>query len=184
MVPLRRVNVVNGRRSSTSGKTGINMIASIHKNKLMSWCYALCMGLIFRFSLGYVKHFLWIWSFDFISRSVSTLKSQLFILTIFVNIIFDSTSALISAIIPGYLLFYVFRKKALYYSLPALAIFFVLNSHLWNFWKAPDLGMQISALMGPFLAAFVFLAVVWLFQKYLIKRMGNGDNNNLSGVGR
>jgi hypothetical protein len=145
----------------------MSMIATIRKNKLMAWCYAFCMGIIFLYSLGYVKHLLFIWSFDFISQSVQSIKPGLliFILTIFLNFISDSTSALISAIIPVYLLFYVFRKEAFYYSLPALAIFLALSSRLWKFWKAPDLGMQISALMGPISAALVFLAVVWLFQK-------------------
>jgi hypothetical protein len=185
MLPLKIV-VLNGRGFSTCINERICMIALIRKNKLISWCYAFCIGLIFRFILGHVNHLLFNLSFDFISLRASTIKSEvvILILTICLNIISTSISALISAIISGYLLFYVFRKEAFYYSLPALAIFLALNSRLWNFWKAPDLGTQISALMGPFLAAFVFLAVVWLFQKYLIKRMGNGDDNNLFGVGR
>ena len=77
-------------------------------------------------------------------------------------------------------LFYVMRKSALRYSFPAILVFLALNFRLWRFWQAPDIAIGISALMGPFLSALVFLGGVWLFQKYFLKRM----ENTLSGIGR
>ncbi len=166
MLPLKIV-VLNGSGYSTCINKRISMVALIRKNKLISWCYAFCIGLIFRFVFGYVNHLLFNWSFDFISLRASTIKSEIviLILTICLNIISTSISALISATISGYLLFYVFRKEAFYYSFPALAIFLALNSRLWNFWKAPDLGTQISALIMPVLSALIFMGVIWLFIK-------------------
>lgn len=153
------------------------MITFIRKSKLLSLFYASFMGLIFRFCFGLIKNLLWSRAFDFISLDISTPRSLIFALVLFVNFITDFTSSLIAAILPGFLLFYVMRKSAVRYSLPAILVFLAVNSGLWKFWQAPHLETKISLLIGPFLEAFVFLAVVWLFQKYLIKRMGNGDGN-------
>lgn len=149
------------------------MIALIRKNKLLSWCFAFCMGLIFLLILEYVKNLLWNRSFDFISLSASTPKLQLFILTIFLNFITDLTSSLIAAIIPGYLLFYIFGKKAFYYSLLSIVIFLTLSIWLRRFWKAPDIGMQISALMGPVLSALILIGIIWLFAKMTKHKYGH-----------
>jgi len=150
------------------------MIAFIRNNRFISYFYAFCIGVIFRFTLGYINHVLFNWSFNYISLRVSSIKSGLhiLILTLLLNIVSESISALIAAIISGYFLYYAFRKRAFYYSLPALAIFLALNSRLWNFWKAPDLGTQLSALIVPFLAAFIFLIVIRLF----IKKAGNKES--------
>jgi hypothetical protein len=156
------------------------MIAAIRQNKLYSLLYAVSMGLIFRLCFGVIKNFVWSRAFDSIAFDVSTPKAKMLAVVLFANFITDLSSSLIAALLPGFLLFYVMRKSALRYSFPAILVFLALNFRLWRFWQAPDIAIGISALMGPFLSALVFLGVVWLFQKYFLKRM----ENNLSGIGR
>ena len=147
-----------------------NLIITIRKNKVASWCFAFCMGLIFRYIYGSAKNFLWNRNFDFLALSGSTSKSQMLFLTIVLNFVVDFTSSLIAAVICGALLIYVIEKKALFFSIPAIATFLALSSRLWRFWKAPDLGMQISTLMGPLLAGLIFAGTIWLFLKILNRK--------------
>ncbi len=152
------------------------MTTFIRKSKLLSLFYASSMVLLFHYCYGLIKHSVWSKALGFVSMDISTPKWLIFALVLFTNFIADITSSLIAAIIPGFLLFYVLKKSATYYSLPAVLVFIALSPRLRKLWSAPKLETKISLLIGPFLAAFVYLSVVWLFQKYLIKRMGNNIN--------
>lgn len=144
------------------------MIAAIRQNKLYSLLYAVSMGLIFRLCFGVIKNFVWSRAFNSIAFDVSTPKAKMLAVVLFANFITDLSSSLIAALLPGFLLFYVMRKSALRYSFPAILVFLALNFRLWRFWQAPDIAIGISALIGPFLSALVFLNVVWLFLSMVI----------------
>jgi hypothetical protein len=143
---------------------------TIRKNKIVSWCFAVCTGLILHYIYGFSKNLLWNRNFDFAALDGSMSKLQILLFTIGLNFVVDFTSSLIAAIICGALFVYVLQKKALFFSIPAVATFLTLSSRLWRFWKAPDLAMQISALMGPIWAGLVFASSVWLFLKILNRK--------------
>jgi len=142
----------------------------IRNNKFASWCVAFCMGILFRYIYGLAKN-LWDSNMIYLSFSDSTTKLQIFFLTLVLNLIVEITSSLVPAILCGLLLIYIFQKKALFFSIPAIAIFLVLSSRLYRFWQAPDLGMQISALVGPILSGIVFALTVWLLLRLLLKKV-------------
>jgi hypothetical protein len=90
---------------------------------------------------------------------------QIALITVMLNFFVDLSSSLIPALLCGIILIYVFQKRALFFSIGSSAIFLALSSMLGRFWKAPDIGMQISALMGPILSVLVLVSSIWLLLK-------------------
>lgn len=147
-----------------------NLIAKIRENKVASWCFAFCIGLGFRYIYGFIKNLLWNSNLGFLAFSGSTSKSQMLFLTILLNFVVEFTSSSIAALICGAVLIYVLKKKALIFSIPVIVVFLALSFRLWNFWKAPGIGLQISILMGPILASLIFAGTTWLFLKIFIRK--------------
>ena len=143
----------------------MNIIKLIRDNKLLTLGFALCVGLFYHFSFGLIKNYLLLSFFNFISHVFLTCELEAVVLTLSINLIIDLISSLIAAILPGALFVYIIRRQVFFYSLISITVFLTLNSRLWKFWKAPDLGMQISALLGPILAALIFVGSIWLFFK-------------------
>lgn len=141
------------------------LLISFRKNKFASWCFAFFIGFSFRYIYGIIKNVLWNRSLDFFTLNPSTSKLQILAWTVALNFVVDFTSSLVAAIICGSIMIYVLEDKAFFFTIPAIALFLALSARLWRFWQAPDLGMQISTLMGPILACLVFAGATWLILK-------------------
>ena len=144
-----------------------DLIKAIRENKYFSLCFALFIGFLFRYSYGIAKDVIWAnRKLDFIAGLVDPSSAlQMTILTIILNFFVTLSSSLVPALLCGIILVYVFQKKALLFSMVAAAMFLALSSGLWRFWKAPDIGMKISALMGPILSVLVLVIFIWLVFK-------------------
>lgn len=149
------------------GEMKMNLLNAIRSNKIASWFFALLMGLVFRYAYGSAKHLFSFWSrnWDFGTSTYPTPESQLLLLTVTFNIAVDFISSLMAAALCGVLLVYIFRERAGLFTLGSVFVFLLMSSRLWRFWKYPELGMQISSLVGPLLAGFVFVSTVWLLWK-------------------
>jgi hypothetical protein len=143
------------------------LLAVIKTYKIASWCFALFVGFLFRYSYGFAKDAIWSKrNLSFMSWPIDPFsESQLLFFTVVLNFIVDLTSSLIPALICGALLVYVFQKRAIIFSLWSAGMFLVLSYRFWLFWKAPNLGLQISTLMGPILSVLVLLSATWLLSK-------------------
>lgn len=152
-----------------------DLIKTIRGNKYFSLCFALFLGFVFRYSYGIAKNVIWAnRKLDFISGLVDPSSAmQMTILTIILNFIVNLSSSLVPALICGIILIYVFQKKALLFSMVSAAMFLALSSGLWRFWKAPDIGMKISTLMGPILSVLILVISIWLVFK--IKNLKKRD---------
>ncbi len=163
--PVRPQDVMRVKEMNT-------LIITLRNNKILAWLFALSMGLIFRYIYGVAKPLMssLIQNLDFIS---SIPESQFLVLTIAFNFAVDFLSSIIAALLCGAILVYLFQEKARFLCLGSVLIFLALSSRLWRFWKYPEVGMQISSLVGPILAALVFISTVWLIVK-LKSRITNG----------
>lgn len=143
------------------------MIKTLRNNKVAAWCIALFMGLVFRYIDGIARQLIFTWcrNWDFGTSTHPTPESQFLVLTILSNFALNFASSLISSILCGGLLVYLFHGKARQLCIGSVAIFLVLSSRLWRFWKFPALGMQISSLIGPIIAGIVLASTVWLIVK-------------------
>lgn len=153
------------------------LINAIRKDNVASWAFALLIGLIFRYADGILRHQLFIWcrNWDFGSSTQPTPESQFLVLTIVFNLALNLTSSLIVSVFCGGVLVYVLQEKATRLCLGSAAIFLVLSSRVWRFWKFPELGMQISSLMGPIVAGIIFVLTVMLLEK-VRRRITSGDS--------
>jgi len=144
-----------------------NLLTTLRSNKFVSWFLALFMGLVFHHISRIIKNllFIWIQSWDFGTSTQPGPESTLLIMTITFNFAGDFISSLIAALIYGALLVYVFQEKAFLLCLGAVVINLLLSSRMWHYRSAPDLGLQISTLIGPILAGIVFVSTVWLLIK-------------------
>ncbi len=149
-----------------------DLTKSIRDNRYFSLCFALVIGFIFRYSYGIAKDVIWAnRKLDFIAGLVDPSSvMQMTILAITMNILVELSSSLLPALLCGIILIYIFQKRAFLFSLASAAIFLALSTRLWRFWKAPDIGMQISTLMGPILSVLVLVTSVWLVQNQIKKR--------------
>ena len=143
------------------------LVSFIRNNKILSWCFAFLLGIVYRYGFGIAKDVIWKnRNLSFITELIEPLsESQLLFFGIAFNLLVDFTSVLLPALICGALLIYVFNKRAFLFSAGTVAAFLALRSMLWNFWKYPDIGAQISAFISPILAAFILIASVWLLLK-------------------
>ena len=141
------------------------LLISVRKNKFASWFFAFFIGLSFRYIYGIIKNVLWNRSLDFFALNPSASKLHILAWTVALNFVVDFTSSTVAAILCGSIMVYVLEKKAVFFTIPAIALFLALSARLWFFWRAPDLGMQISTLMGPILACLVFASTTWLILK-------------------
>jgi hypothetical protein len=141
-----------------------NLITTLRNNQIVAWLIALSMGLIFRYVYGIAKHSIsaLIQNMDVIS---SIPESQFLVLTITFNFAVDLASSLIAAMFCGALLVYVFQERACVMCLGSVVVFLAFSSRLWRFWKYPEVGMQISSLIGPLLAGLIFISTVFLIVK-------------------
>ncbi len=139
-----------------------NTVAYIRASEKASWVFSLIVGVLFYFVYilfkntwaHTVRHFLeYMASLMDFSSSV-----KVAFITIGVNFITDAPPAFIASLFCGGLLIYMLRKPQLRYSLGAAMSFFLLDVRRWHFWNAPDLGLMISSFIGPFMAAFIFIA--------------------------
>lgn len=157
-----------------------NVLISIRQNKFASWGIALTTGLIFRYVFWIVKRLIWHPNSDFLSSFVNTISnSQLVCLTVALSFGINLSASFLAALICGTFLIYVVQNKAFFFSLGSVAIYFLLSYKAWCFfWKAPDLGTQISMLMGPILVSIVFVSTVWLLVK-VKERITPGSTGSL-----
>ncbi len=144
-----------------------NLVKVLRNSKIASWTFALLMGLFFRYVYGISKHLIGFWSqmLDLVTSTYPTYEPPMLLWIITFNIIVDLTSSLIAAGLCGWILVYIFQERARVLVLGSALVFLALDSRLRRFWKYPELGMQISGLIGPLLAALVFVTTVWLLQK-------------------
>jgi hypothetical protein len=152
-------------------------IEFIGSNRNAAWLFSILIGLLFKYAYGFVKN---LWAHSILSvldyaaslmEPLSNLNSvKNVLITIGVNLLTDLPAAFIASLICSALMIYVLRKQRLLYSLGAVASFFLLYSRRWHFRNAPDLGVQISAFIAPFLIAAVFIFSVWLLIKFQFKR--------------
>ena len=157
-----------------------NLIISFRNNKIMAWLFAFSMGLVFRYVYGIAKHVIFNWTrnLNFGSSTHPTPGSDFLVLTITFNFAVDFASSLIAAAICGAILVYVLQEQARVLCLGSVVVCLALDSRLRRFWKYPELGMQISGLMGPILTGLVFISTVWLIVK-LKSRITPGSTGSL-----
>ena len=153
------------------------IISTIRKNTVASWGAALFMGLVFRYVDAIARNqiFNWCRNWDFGSSTQPTPESQFLALTITFNLTLNLASSLIASVLCGGLLVYVFQERASRLSVGSLVVFFALSSRIWRFWKFPEVGMQISSLMGPIVAGIIFVLTVFLLGK-VRRRITSGDS--------
>ena len=155
----------------------LKTIEFIRNNQKASWIFSVFAGVIFYFVYGYAKN-IWansIWRFIGYMASlidpVSNFNSiKVVLITISVNAMTDLPAAFIASIFCGSLIIYVLQKRQLLHYLWASVSFFLLYVRKWHFWKAPDIGVQISSFISPFLVAFVFIFTIWLLIKFRLSR--------------
>jgi hypothetical protein len=100
-------------------------------------------------------------------------------LIVAINFGINLSASFLTGLIFGALLIYVFKDKALFFSLGSVAIYFLFSYKAWCFfWEAPDLGTQISMLMGPILVSIVFVTTVSLLVK-VRERITPGSTGSL-----
>ena len=156
-----------------------NLPDNIRTNKVASWGFALFMGLIFRYVYGIVKTFTSHQIRDYFTYLANTIpESQLVYLTVLFNFIIDFAGAFTAALICGALLVYFLQDKSILFSLGSVVTYLALSHRIFYFWKAPDLGMQISSLIGPILAALIFVSIVWFLVR-IKKRITPGSTGSL-----
>ena len=144
-----------------------DLINKVRNNKVASWGLALFVGLIFRYADGILRNqiFLLCRSWDFGTSTHPTPDSQFLALTIVFNLALVLVSSLIASAPCGGVLVYIFQEKASKLCLGSIAVFLALSSRAWRFWTFPELGMQISSLMGPLVAGAIFFLTVLLLVK-------------------
>ncbi len=152
-------------------------IEFIGSNRNASWLFSIFIGVLFKYAYGLFKN---LWAYSIVSvleyaaslmEPLSNLNSVMNVLiTIGVNLLTDLPAAFVASLFCATLMLYVLRKQRLLYALGAVAPFFLLYSIRWHFRNAPDLGVQISAFIAPFLIAAVFVFSVWLLDKFQFKR--------------
>jgi hypothetical protein len=150
-------------------------IAFFRNNQKASWIFSLLVGVTFSFAYGVAKN-IWahsIWRVMEYAASLMELGSdfnsvKVIFITIGVNLLTDLPAAFIASLFCSALMIYVLRTQRLLYSLGVVAAFFLLYLRGWHFRNAPDLGVQISAFMAPFLIVFVFIFTFWLLIKLQI----------------
>jgi len=153
------------------------VIDFIRNNQKASWIFSLLVGIIFYFANGFTKN-IWarsIWHFmEYVASIMDPLSNpnsvKVVFITIGVNVLTDLPAAFIASLLCAALMIYVLRKQLLRYSLGVVVSFFLLYLRKWHFRNAPDLGVQISAIIGPFLVVFVFIFTLWLLIKLQIAR--------------
>jgi hypothetical protein len=145
-----------------------NLIRLIRENKYVSWCFAMVVGFLYRYSYGLAKDGIWAnRKLNFIAGLVDPFsKIQMTLLTVTLNFFVDLSSSIIPAMLCGIILIYVFHEKSFLFGLGSAAMFLVLSSRLWRFWQAPNIGMQISTLIGPVLSVLVLIFAIWILLKY------------------
>ena len=145
----------------------LHLIAAIRTYKVASWGFALFVGFLFRYSYGIAKNAIWMGkNLSFLSGLMDPFsETQLHFITVVLNVVTDLTSALIPAFICGGLLVYVFRKRAIILGIWSAGMFLVLSSRFWFFWEAPNLGLQISILMGPIISILVLVSAIVVILK-------------------
>jgi len=129
----------------------------------------------FYFVYGYAKN-IWalsIWSLiEYMASLIDPASNfnsiKVVLITLGVNLLTDLPSAFIASLFCGALIIYVLQKEQLLHYLGAIASFLLLYVRNWHFWNAPDLSMQISSFIGPFLVAFIFIFSIWLLIKFRI----------------
>jgi hypothetical protein len=140
------------------------LLVGIRKYKMASWAFAIILGVFYRYGYGLVKDLFWgKRNLNFIAV-IFDLDSEIqeFFVTLGVNFIVDLSSIILPALVCGVVLIYIFHAKARVLSLATVAPFLVFSLNAWNFWEAPNLGLQISILFTPILAVVVLLAVVFI----------------------
>ncbi len=152
-------------------------IAFIGNNRTASWLFSILIGVLFKYAYGFVKN---LWAYSILSvldyaaslmEPLSNLNSvKNILITIGVNLLTDLPAAFVASLFCATILLYVLRQQRSRYALGAVASFFLLYSIRWHFRNAPDLGVQISAFIAPFLIAAVFVFSVWLLIKFQFKR--------------
>ena len=157
-----------------------NLLKVLRNSKTASWTFALLMGLCFRYVYGSAKHLIGFWSqkWNLVPSTYPTSESQILFLTITFNFIVDLTSSLMAAALCGWILVYFFQERTRVLVLGSALVLLALDSRLWRFWEYPELGMQISGLIGPLLAALVFVTTVCLLQK-IRNRITPGSTRSL-----
>ena len=135
-------------------------IEALRENKAASWAIALFLGVIFRYPFGIAKHYIATAAqkLDFIQTLP---QSQMVAFMIIFNFAVDFASSLIAAVICGSFLVYIFKERAKLFSIVTALVIVGLDSRLRRFWLYPDVGMQISGLIGPLLKGLVFAGTVW-----------------------
>ncbi len=148
----------------------------IRTNDIPKWSFAVIIGIIFYYVFSYTRYFFYLIGFlNLLTSILSNLNSAA--VTIVFNIIFTLTSGLVASLLCGSLFIYVLQKTRVIYSIVAGVSFFVVNIILkrgsGRFWKAPDLVMQMSALMTAVLAALIFIITVRLLMRAFKKKTVN-----------
>jgi len=149
----------------------------VRNNQKATWIFSLLIGVIFYFAYGFAKN-LWAYSILHVLEYVASLMEPLsnlnsvknVFITIGVNVLADLPAAFIASLFCAALMIFVLREQRLQYSLGAVVSFFLLYLRGWHFRNAPDLGIQISAFIGPFLVMFVFIFTYWLIIKIRLSR--------------
>jgi hypothetical protein len=142
-------------------------LAFSRNNEMATWGFAFFIGIIFYYVYLYAKFFCYVIGFVDYLASLLGLNSNVnnIFFTISINFIIDLIASLVASLICGSLFVYVLQKRRLIYSLGAVVSFFLVYARKWRFWQAPDVGMKISSMMAPFLAALFFVFAVWVFMK-------------------
>jgi hypothetical protein len=139
----------------------------IKNNTFLSWLWAVILGLVFYISYGVFKKLLWSWDLNrFVDWIDPATDDNLLMLTIILNAIVDSTSALPAAILSAILLVKFVSQKELIFGMASLLLYVVLDSRLWRFASAPNLGMQISSVMGPIIAGAILMFSILIFARF------------------
>jgi hypothetical protein len=145
------------------------LTVAIRNNKVLSWCFALCIGFVYRYLYGRMKDGIWLHrNLDIINRMTADYsQGKLIVFTAFFNIFVELSSSIIPAVICALFLTHVFQKKAIFFSSGAILTFLLLSSRLWRYWCNPTLptNMKIIGFANPIVDVLVLIFTIWLILK-------------------
>jgi uncharacterized MnhB-related membrane protein len=133
-------------------------LASLRDNSLATWSFVVVFGIFYYYAYLFTKNF-WRSNIRFMEYLASffDLNSNIMnvLFTIALGLIIDLTSAAVASLVCACIFLLILRKRQL--------MWFARH---WRFWKAPDVGMKISAFLGPFVPVVIFVLFTWVLLNF------------------